>query len=67
MSLYIFILHHGGETADQRIELEFDNDRDALETAKNVADLCEIDVWKGDILLAQVKKAKAPIRDASYT
>ena len=37
MSLYVFIFHFGDDTADQRAELEFDDDIDALEAAENLA------------------------------
>jgi len=56
MGLYIFIFHFDDDIAARRIEALFDDDLDALEAAENLAELCRVDVWTGDRLVAQVKK-----------
>jgi len=58
MSLYVFIFHFGSDIADQRAELEFDEDIDALEAAENLAKQHEVDVWTGERLVAQITKGE---------
>jgi len=57
MALYIFIFHFDDEgAAVRRVELEFDNEFDALEAAENLAEHYKVDVWQGERLVAQVER-----------
>ena len=62
MRHYIFVFYpdDDAEIAFGRADLEFPHDRDALEAAEDIAHVCQVDVWAGDILIAQIPKREAP-------
>ena len=61
MGLSIFIFHSDDDIAVERMEALFEDDLDALEAAENLAEYCQIDVWAGERLVAQVKKGNEPL------
>ena len=56
MGQYIFIFHFDDDIAAHRMNLQFDNDRDALEAAEGLSHDYRGDVWAGERLVAQIAK-----------